>query len=967
MDRLHGFELLREQHISELNTRARLYRHLKTGAELLSLENDDENKVFGITFRTPPDDSTGIAHIMEHSVLCGSRKYPVKEPFVELMKGSLNTYLNAMTFPDKTCYPVASQNLQDFYNLIDVYMDAVLYPLLSPFTLDQEGWHYELDSMEDPLTYKGVVFNEMKGAYSQPESVLNEHIQQSLFPDTPYHYDSGGDPTVIPNLTYEKFKNFHDIYYHPSNARIYFYGDDDPEQRLKLMDEYLRDFDPIPVKSQLPLQSVFREPLRVEAPYAVDENQQDAKAFVTVNWLLPEVGDSELTYGLIILEQALIGTPASQLRKALIDSGLGEDLTGAGLETGLQQMFFSVGLKGVELENVDRVEQLIRGELMRLSSEGIDQDNIAAAINTIEFRLRENNTGSFPRGLLLMLRSLENWLYEKDPLGPLSFEAPLQAIKDRVAAGERYFERLIEAHLVNNSHCTTVILKPDPELAKRQQAEEQDRLQKVRASMSETELQVIVENTRNLKRRQEAPDSPAALETIPMLKREDLDPAIRRIPIEVLETGQSKVLFHDLFTNGILYMDLGFDLHVLPQEWMAYIPLFGRALLETGTQSESFVELLQRIGQKTGGIRPSTLTSEVKGTGKGVAWLFLRSKAMAGQTGDLLSILRDVLTGAKLEDRDRFRQMAYEEKASMESRLVPAGHAIVNSRLKAAFNEADWAAEQMGGISYLFFLRELIDRIEQDWPTVLKTLEAIRDRIFSQPNTLCNVTIDAANWQKLQPQIQDFLSSLPNQPVQRVDWNLPSQPESEGLTIPAQVNYVGKGADLYELGYKLNGSAFVISNYLRGTWLWDKIRVQGGAYGGFVTFDNQSGVFNFLSYRDPNLVQTLKAYEGTAAYLQNLDLSDSELTKAIIGTIGDLDAYQLPDAKGFTSMRFYLLGLTDEERQKLRNEVLSTTPEDFHNFGKVLEKVNQNGRVVVLGSSEAVESAGLLKDIRKVL
>lgn len=961
------YELLRDEHINEINTRARLYRHRATGAEVLSLENDDENKVFGITFRTPPADSTGLPHIMEHSVLCGSRKYPVKEPFVELMKGSLNTFLNAMTYPDKTCYPVASQNLQDFYNLVDVYLDAVLHPRIEPHVLQQEGWHYELDDMDGPLTFKGVVFNEMKGAYSQPEAVLGEQIQHSLYPDTPYALDSGGDPTAIPNLTYEQFKRFHETYYHPSNARIYFYGNDDPARRLEILDDYLQDFEAIPVESAIPVQQPFAQPRRIEAAYEVAPDQDDAKAFVTVNWLLPEIGDPEMTLGLALLEQVLIGTPAAQLRKALIDSGLGEDLTGSGLETGMQPMFFSTGLKGVDPVNVDQVEKLVLDTLAQIALSGVDADNIAAALNTIEFRLRENNTGSYPRGLVIMLRSLEPWLHGKDPLAPLAFEAPLKSIKDRLAAGEAYLEHLVEGYLVNNSHRTTVVLRPDPALAEKRAAAEQERLAQARAAMHESDLADVIAQTRQLKTIQETPDSPEALATIPMLDRSDLEREIRRIPSELLESEPGKILFHDLFTNGILYLDLGFDMHVLPQELLPYMPLFGQALLETGTRDETFVQLLQRIGRTTGGIRPVMLTSQVRGKGQGIAWFFLRGKAMADQTGELLAILGDVLAGARLDDRERFRQMALEEKASLESRLIQAGHAVINSRLKARYNETDWANEQMGGVSYLFFLRDLIQRIDADWPSVQAALESIRQTLVRRGSALANVTIDAQRFQNLRPQIDSFLSGLPEGAASRAAWGLPDLPAAEGLTIPAQVNYVGKGGDLYRLGYSLHGSAFVISNFLRGTWLWEKVRVQGGAYGGFCTFDNQSGVFNFLSYRDPNLAQTLQAYDGTARFLQELELSEAELTKSIIGTIGDLDAYQLPDAKGYTALRFYLLGYTDEQRQQLRDQVLATSQEDFRQFGAALERLNQEAAVVVLGSAGAIESSGLLREVTKVL
>ena len=967
-----GFDLIRDEQIAEMKTRARLYRHRKTGAEVLSLENDDENKVFGITFRTPPHNSTGVAHIMEHSVLCGSRKYPVKEPFVELVKGSLNTFLNAFTYPDKTCFPVASQNLQDFYNLIDVYLDAVFFPSLSPSTLMQEGWHYELDDPHQPVTYKGVVFNEMKGAYSEPESVLGEQIQHALFTDNTYQYDSGGDPAVIPELTYEEFKAFHDTYYHPSNARIYFYGDDDPAKRLALLNEYLNQFEQLPVDSQIALQRPFTEPRKVVAPYDIAEGQKDPKSYVTVNWLLPETGDPELLFGLEILEHVLIGTPAAQLRKALIDSGLGEDLTGRGLETESRQLFFSVGLKGVEEANIEKVENLIQDTCAGLARQGLDPDNIAAAINTLEFQLRENNTGSFPRGLSIMLRAMQFWLYGKDPLAPLEFEKPLNKIKARLADGEHYLEHLLETYLIQNPSRATVILSPDPDLAEKRASAEVARLEEARSKMDEQQVQKVVEETQRLKLQQETPDSPEALATIPMLRREDLDKKIRHLPIEVIQDGPGAILFHDIFTNGILYLDLGFNLRVLPQEWIPYVPLFGRALTETGTKDQTFVQLLQRIGRDTGGIRATTMTSAVRnpqGTARddAVAWMLVRAKAMVGQTGNLLDILKDILSGANLEDRERFRQMALEERARLESRLVGAGHGVVNSRLRARYNQADWAAEQMGGVSYLFFLRDLLQKIDTDWPAVVQTLQSIRDTMIAAPNSFCNVTVDAANWQALHPQISQFIASLPAHVPSRATWQVPSLPASEGLTIPSQVNFVGKSANLFKHGYQLSGTSFVINNHLNGSWIWNKIRLQGGAYGGFAVFDSQSGTFGFLSYRDPNLVQSLDVYDQTGQYLKGLELDESELTKAIIGTIGELDAYLLPDAKGLTSLRWYLLGTTDEERQKLRDEVLNTTVEDFHHFGEVLDAVKDDSAIVVLGVEDAIQAAGIFQEVTKVL
>jgi Zn-dependent M16 (insulinase) family peptidase len=972
MEIIHGFQLFRDQDIPELNTRAKLFRHVKTGAELLSLENDDENKVFGITFRTPPTDATGVAHILEHSVLCGSRKYPVKEPFVELLKGSLQTFLNAFTYPDKTCYPVASQNLQDFYNLIDIYLDAVFYPRLTPHIFQQEGWHYELENPDDPLIFKGVVFNEMKGAFSSPDRMLAEYSRHSLFPDTTYGLQSGGHPQHIPDLTYAQFKTFHQSYYHPSNARIFFYGDSPAEDRLRLVNDYLKDFEPLEIDSAIPLQPRFDQPKHIDHFYAVSQNADaDKKDMVIVNWLLSETSDLEANLALHVLEHILIGTPASPLRKALIDCGLGEDLTGVGLEDELRQMFFSTGLKGINVQSASQVETLILQTLAHLAEEGIDPHTIEAALNTIEFRLRENNTGDFPRGLLLMLRSLTAWLYNGDPLALLAFEAPLASIKARLADDGTYFEDMIRQRLLQNPHRTTVSLQSDPDLQEREAAAEKKRLAEARAAMSEADLQAVTVNTCELKKLQETPDPPEALATIPSLKLSDLDRQNKTIPIAQLEQSGTRILYHDLFTNGIAYLEVGFNLHTLSQEYLPYVPLFGRALLETGTEKEDFVTLSQRIGRKTGGIQPASFTSVIRETNQGTAWLFLRGKAMMAQTDDLLAILRDVLLTARLDNQERFRQIVLEEKAGQEARLVPGGHHVVDTRLRACFNEADWAAEQMGGVSYLLFLRQLARMVDADWPGVLDKLEQMRRILLNRNAVLCNATLDETNWGRFESQLADFLAALPAAPVQMVAWSPQYGTESEGMTIPAQVNYVGKGANLYGLGYRLHGSAMVITKYLRTTWLWERVRVQGGAYGALCLFNHRSGVLNYVSYRDPNLLDTLDNYDRASQFLRQLELSDDELTKGIIGAIGNMDAYQLPDAKGYTSMQRYLAGDSDEDRQRWRDEILSTTRADFKAFADVLEQVKDKGLVVVLGFQAAIEAANAARqgwlDVLKVL
>ncbi len=956
------FELIQKREIKELKSEAHVYRHRKTGARILSMMADDENKVFGIAFRTPPFDSTGVAHILEHSVLCGSKKYPVKEPFVELLKGSLQTFLNAFTYPDKTCYPVASQNLQDFYNLMDVYLDAVFYPRITPAIFEQEGWHYELEKMDAEMVFKGVVYNEMKGAYSSPDNVLSEYSLQSLFPDNAYGLDSGGDPKVIPELTYEQFQAFHKRYYHPSNARIFFYGDDDPMERLNRLDSVLQAFEPISVDSRVKLQAPFDKPREMVRPFMVGEGDgSKAKGMITMNWLLDETTRVDVNFSLRVLEYILLGMPASPLRKALIDSGLGEDVTGGGLETELRQMCFSTGLKGIDTKNAKKIENLILDTLKSLSRSGIDPQTVEAALNTIEFRLRENNTGSFPRGLSLMLRSLTTWLYEGDPLDLLAFEGPLERLKGQIAGDPDFFEHLIDRAFLSNPHRTTLVLEPDAALGKKEADAEKKRLQKAREEMDEKALLAVQENTAKLKRLQEEPDPPEALATIPMLKLEDLEPQNKRIPLAEMDEEGIPILFHDLFTNGIVYADLGLNLKDLPAEYVPYVPLLGRAFVEMGTEKEDFVTLTQRISRKTGGIYPAPFASDVHGEQRSAAWLFLRGKAMLHQADAMAQILEEVLLTVRLDNRERFRQMVMEEKARVEQRLVPAGHQMVNQRIRSHFSQAHWASEQMGGISYLFFIRQLARDVEDNWPKVQDILRDVHRILVNRKNALANTTLDAAGWRRFGPNLRRLLASLPDTPAPSVDdskedWPGHSEPLFEGLTIPSQVNYVGKGVDLRASGYEFHGSALAITRYVRNAWLWDRVRVQGGAYGAFCMLDRVSGVLTFVSYRDPNLTRTLEVFDQSAQFLKKATLSEDELTKSIIGAIGDLDGHMLPDTKGYISMIRYLTQDTEDKRQQMREELLGTRPSDFKAMGEILKAVCEKGVVKVLGSSTAMDA-----------
>lgn len=957
----HGFTLLREEHLSEVGGTARLWRHDITGAELLSINNDDENKCFGISFRTPPADSTGVAHILEHSVLCGSDKYPVKEPFVELLKGSLQTFLNAFTFPDKTCYPVASANLQDFYNLIDVYIDAVFHPRISEDIFKQEGWHIEAESPDEAWSYKGVVYNEMKGVYSSPDSVLAEQSQQAIFPDMLYSLDSGGNPEVIPDLTYAAFHDFHSRYYHPSNSRIFFWGNDPEEKRLSIVADALKGYTARPVDSSIPLQPRRENPRLVEIPYAAAEGEK--RALFTVNWLLGERGDVSQAILMEMLEHILEGLPGSPLRRAMISSGLGEDTTGCGLETDLRQMYYSTGLKGVSPNDIQKAELLIFDSLARLIEEGIDPAVVEAAVNTIEFAYRENNSGRFPRGLTAMIQALSTWLYDGDPLAPLAWEGPLAELKARLAHGEKVFENAIREHFLENDHRATVVLLPDTTLADCRLKKEAARIAAVQEAATPEERASLAADTRRLQAVQTAPDSPEDLAKIPALGLKDLPRENAHIPRAESRLPQT-CLSHELPTRGIAYTNLLLPLPTLPDRLIPLLPLFTRAFTEVGTARHDFSQLGAWMAAKTGGAGVDTLAGNTRQERKLFAWLNISGKAVYDKLPDLFAIFHEILL-EPLRDTDilqeRLGQMLLETKARLEHGLQAAGHVAVSTRLRARYSAAGALAERMCGLSYLNDVRELLIRLEKEPSSVLADMDELRGRILASTGAIFDCTAEAKGLSLAENEAIGLLADLPTVPAIAADTSgplaVPMQlPQAEAFVAPTQINYVGKGANLYDLGYTYHGSASVILRYLRMGRLWEQVRVRGGAYGVFCTLEHLSGNFVCSSYRDPNVTETLAAFDGLAEFLRSFRPDDAQLTQAIVGAVGDMDSYLLPDAKGARSLSRWLTNDTDEARQQMREEMLGTTAQDFTAFADVLAAAVDKGSICVLGGprTEAV-------------
>jgi Zn-dependent M16 (insulinase) family peptidase len=797
---------------------------------------------------------------------------------------------------------------------------------------------------------------------SNPDYLLALETQQTLFPDTAYAHRPGGDPQAIPDLTYDQFLTFYQLCYHPSNARFFFFGDDPPDKRLQHINHVLKPFSQATPPQNIALQPPFDQPYKISRRYPAAEESQ-SKPYAGVSWLLQEHFDPEDALLHSILAHSLMGTPASPLRKALSDSGLGDEVYGSGYGGGLElfdlinQMFFTAGLKGVRADALDDVESLVLGSLEEIVTKHIDPKMVQASLNTVEFLLREANYGGLPRGIMYLFGVLSTWNYDRDPLAPLAFEKPLNSIKSKIASGEPILEGFIQRHLLDNTHRVFLQLMPDPKFLPEREKREKERLDAYASSLDQEKKAALVQATQDLNIFQETPDRPEDLAKLPVLQLSDLDKEAPRIPLELIDIAGMDFYFHDLPTYGIAYLDLGFNLHVLSDEELPYIPLLGRALIELGTQQEDTVQITQRIGTETGGISSETFASSTRGSDNSQAYLFLRGKSNVKKMGSLMAILKDLLTLPNLDQKDRFLQLALEEKSRKEAGLIPGGHRVINQRLRSGFDEAGWLEEKLGGVEYLQFLRRLIGLIETDWAGIRNTLVSILEKITNQQTMIGNLTLDKNNFVENQQVLQDLIQSLPTFKPTYSPWDFQLSSDDEGLAITAQVNYVGKGVRLYDLGYQLDGSLHTILGNLQFSYLWEQIRVKGGAYGGYAFCDPISGGFTFLSYRDPNLLESVETYDISGAYLAKLQLNERELTNAIISTIGRTEPYRLPDAQGFTSMARHLTGVTDEYRQTIRDQILSTTLKDFNDFGAVLDEVAKQGRVVIMGSKERLEQA----------
>lgn len=965
---IHGFRLLKQQTVPEIDAKGYAFVHEKSGARLFFLENDDDNKVFSISFRTTPADDTGVAHIVEHSVLCGSRKYPLKEPFVELVKGSLNTFLNAMTFPDKTMYPVASRNDKDFQNLMDVYLDAVFYPVMkeTPEIFQQEGWHYEIESAAEPLRYSGVVYNEMKGALSSPDDVLENKVMLSLYPDTTYGFESGGDPDAIPTLTYEGFCAFHSRYYHPSNSYIYLYGALDIEEKLAYLDrEYLSSFDRIEPHSEIALQKPFGEMVRQEAAYSISEGEKESeKTFLALSWLVGEADDAEAMLALDILQHALLQTEAAPLKKALMDAKIGKDVSSS-FEDALRQPYMSLIVTGSEAERADELCSLTEKELRRLVEDGIDKTLLEASINRLEFKVREADFGTSPKGLVYNIKIMNSWLYDADPALYLYYEELFQRMREGLKG--RYFEEVLEKRLLKNTHRSLVVLKPSKTLSAERDKALAEALEKKKQSFTSEEIEGIVEMNKRLKERQESPETPEALATIPLLALSDIRREVEKLPLVEREIEGCKTLFSDVFTNKIAYINLWFDAQGVPQEHIPYLYLLTGLLDAVDTESHTYAELSNISNLHTGGI--SYENSAIARTGEPDSCLPLfrvRARAFVRKLPELFSFLAEVLTESKFTDKKRLEELCGQCRAVLEARVMSASQRSMAARIASYLSPAG-AYNEQAMLSFYSFVADITDHFDERFEELSRTLASLLPLVFTQGGLTIGVTLSEDEYGAFAEEAQKFCRRLPQEKAKPQRYSFDVRAKNEGILSSSRVQYVGKAANFLRLGFSYTGSMDVLETILRYDYFWTKIRVQGGAYGAFTQISRVGTLF-FSSYRDPNLKETLDVFDKTADYLASFDVSDREMVKFIIGTISTLDVPLTPQLKGSVAQDRFFRQLTDADRQKTRDEILATRQEDIRALAAVVDACMKENILCVFGNEEKLkENAGLFGSLLHAL
>lgn len=958
IENVDAYEVVEKRTISDLNSDGYILKHKKTGAMVTLLLNDDENKVFYIGFRTPPKDSTGVAHILEHSVLCGSRNFPVKDPFIELAKGSLNTFLNAMTYPDKTVYPVASCNDKDFKNLVHVYLDAVFYPNIykEEKIFCQEGWHYEMENIEDDLSINGVVYNEMKGAFSSPDDVVEREIMNSLYPDITYGLESGGDPEVIPELTYEEFLAFHQKYYHPSNSYIYLYGNLDAEEYLKWMDEnYLSAFEALKVDSSVKLQPAFQEKKELTKEYPVMEDDSlSENTYLTYNVSMGSSLDKKLYAAMDVLDYVLCSAPGAPVKQALIDRGIGKDVYST-LENGIYQPYFSIVAKNADEEQREEFVSVIEEVLSKAVKEGLEEKALAAAVNYFEFKYREADYGSYPRGLMLGLQALDSWLYDESaPF--MHIEANQTYAELKGAIGNGYFEGLIETYILKNPHKTILTVKPVQGLTTKKDKLLHDRLQEYKKTLSREEQQAIVDSTHALHAYQEEPSSKEALETIPLLTRADMKKEAAEYVNEVRSVDGTTLLFHDIFTNGIGYLNLVFDLKQVPPELFPYVGILKSVLMMVDTEHYSYGELFNEVNIHTGGIKTAVSTyTNAEHMDEYKLTLEISAKALYEKKEKALELMSEILLTSKFDDTKRLYEIIAENKSRMQAVMTGAGHSLALVRALSYFSPTAAASEQVSGIPQYRLLEELEKHFDERKEELVSNLKKLSECIFRPENLLVDYTAAKEGYPGLEQAVKDFKSKLFTGTVEGNGFVPPQlSKKNEAFMTAGQVQYVCRAGNFIKKGLPYTGALKVLKVMMGYDYLWNNVRVKGGAYGCMCNFYKNGDAY-FVSYRDPNLNKTINVYEKAAEYIKNVELDERAVTQFIIGAISELDTPMTPATKGNYSRGGYLTGLSMERVQKERDELLATTKEQLNGLYQYVQAFMEEDCLCVVGNGEKIK------------
>ena len=958
---LNAYEVLKEEDLQDIHSKGWLLKHKKTGARVMLIENSDENKVFNIAFRTPPKNSTGVAHILEHSVLCGSREFPLKDPFVELVKGSLNTFLNAMTYPDKTCYPVASCNDRDFQNLMHVYLDAVFYPNIykKEEIFRQEGWNYHLEQKEGPLKYNGVVYNEMKGAFSSPDDVLEREIMNSLFPDTTYGCESGGDPVNIPDLSYEEFLDFHRQYYHPSNSFIYLYGNMDMEEKLEFLDShYLSAFDSLAIDSEIRDQEAFAQVKDIQKPYPVSEDEgEEDNTYLSYNMVVGEAADINLSLAFEVLDYALLSAPGAPLKQALLDAKIGKDIYGS-FEDGIKQTYFSIVAKGANLNQKEEFIKVIRDTLTKIAEEGIDKKAVTAGINYYEFRFREADFSSYPKGLMYGLQIMDSWLYDDEkPFIHIEALDTFEFLKAQVGTG--YYEELIRKYLLENTHGAIVLIKPEKGRTARMDKELQEKLQAYKESLTEEERKELVERSNALEAYQSAPDAVENLEKIPVLSREDISKEIEPIINEEKRIADVPVVYHEIETNGIGYVDVLFDMSGVEEADLPYVGILQGVLGVIDTENYKYGELFNEINVHTGGIGTSLelYTDISKVPEKEFKATFeIKGKALYQKLPVVFRMMEEILTRSKLGDTKRIREILAMQKSRLLMKFQSSGHTTAVLRAMSYASPSSKLKDMTSGIEFYDKIAYIEEHYEEEKDVLVQKLQMLAHKLFRADNMMISYTAAKEGLNGMEELIEGLKKAMFEDPVEDTRCVLHCEMKNEGFKTASKVQYVARVGNFIDNGADYTGALQILKVILSYDYLWQNVRVKGGAYGCMSGF-SRTGEGYFVSYRDPNLERTMEVYEGIADYLRNFTVSDRDMNKYIIGTMSNIDQPMTPSAKGDRSFNLYMNKVSAETIKKERLQILEAGQEDIRKLADVVEAVMKAGQICVIGSEEKIEEA----------